>query len=73
MSLLSGSFDDFAALILTALHADAVGDLGFIAIGALRGSGLPQGIMGAARCGALSGMSSFRIRHFVLLVFSGLS
>ncbi len=69
MNLLCGGFDYFTALVLAALHANTVRNLRFAAVGALGGSRLPQGIMGTARCGALGGMSSFRIRHFGLLFF----
>src|SRR5262249_23985100 len=61
--LLFGDFDNFASLILAAMRADAVGDLGLVAIGAFRLRGPPQAVMCPAFTRAGCGVSSFRIRH----------
>src|SRR5690242_12794889 len=62
--LLLLDFDDFASFVLTAVRADAVGQLGLVAVRALREAGRLQGVVRAARGGPLGGVSTFRIRHF---------
>src|SRR5438067_1590601 len=65
-SLLGGCFYDFAALVLTAMRANAMRHFGFVAVGALGVRGFAQGIVGAAFLSARVGVSSFRIRHLFL-------
>ena len=55
--------EDFAALVLSALLADAVGQLALVAVGALRGAGGSEEVVAAAFGGALLGVAAFRIRH----------
>src|ERR1039457_3667576 len=55
--------DHFAALVLAALLADAVGQLALVAVGALGGAGRGQEVVAAPLGGALLGMAAFRIRH----------
>ena len=62
--LLFGDFDDFAALILSAVRANAMRQFRFVAIGAVRHHGAAQGIMRPPGGSPPLGMSSFRIRHF---------
>jgi hypothetical protein len=70
VSLFRCRFDNFAAFVLAALGADAVGKLRLMAVGALGESGFAQSVVSAAVLGARVGVSSFRIRHF--LYFPGL-
>jgi hypothetical protein len=60
-------FNHFAALVLAAMRAGAMRELGFVAIGALGVAQDAQMIVSPARGGALLGMSSFRIRHLGVL------
>jgi hypothetical protein len=53
----------FAALVLTAFAADAMGQLAFMAVRALRGADRGQEVVAATLRGALFGMAAFRIRH----------
>ena len=63
-------FDYFAALVLSALGADAVRLLGLMAIRAFGTGRLAQCIVSAAGLSALVGVSAFRIRHcFSLFLF----
>ena len=62
--LLLLDFDDFASLVLTAVRADAVGQLGLVAVRALRKAGRLQGVVRAAGGSPFGGVSTFRIRHF---------
>jgi hypothetical protein len=57
-------FDHFPAFILAAFCADPVGQLGFVAVGALGESGLAQSVVGAAVLGARIRVTSFWIGHF---------
>jgi hypothetical protein len=59
-------FDDFTALVLAALGANAVGQHGLVAFGALGQTGALQVIVRAARGGALLGVASFWIWHFFI-------
>src|ERR1017187_507613 len=61
--LLLFDFDNFAAFILPAVGADAVGQLGFVAVGALGQAGGFERIVRAAGAGPLLGVSTFGIRH----------
>ena len=61
--LFRSCFDYFTALVLTALRADAVRLLRFVAIRAFGTGRLAQGIVSAAGLRALVGMSAFRIGH----------
>ena len=56
-------FDDFAALVLTALGANAVWQHGLMAFGALGQTGALQMIVSAPRGGAPLGVASFWIGH----------
>jgi hypothetical protein len=70
-------FDNFAALVLSALRANAVRLLRLVTVRAFGTGRLAQGIMSAAGLRALVGMSAFRIRHcfslFLLLNVFGLN
>ena len=61
--LLLHHLDNFAAFIFSAVRANAMRQLGLVAIRALRKAGLLQRVVRTARGSALLGMSSFRIRH----------
>jgi hypothetical protein len=61
------NLDHFTALIAAAVRAGAMGKLGLMAIGALGAAGYLQMIVGAAGGGALLGMASFGIWHFMTL------
>jgi hypothetical protein len=61
--LFFGDFDYFATLILPAVGTHAVGEFRLMAVGTLGKAGGLQGIVSAARLGALMGVSSFGIRH----------
>jgi hypothetical protein len=60
-------FDHFAALVLAAMRAGAMWKLRFVAIGALSVAEHAQMIVSPASGGALFGVSSFWIRHLVVL------
>jgi hypothetical protein len=62
---LTGLFDlyDLAALIVAALGAGAMGELGFVTVGAEGTSGSGEVIVSAPESGALLGVSPFRICH----------
>jgi hypothetical protein len=60
-------FDHFAAFVLAAVRTGAMRKLRFVAIGALRVAEHAQMIVSPARGGALFGVSSFWIRHLVVL------
>jgi hypothetical protein len=64
-------FDYFAALILSAVRAHAVGELLLVAVGALGETHFLEGIVSAAFAGACGGVSTFRIRHFFFLFLFG--
>jgi hypothetical protein len=67
--LLFGHLNHFSALVLAALGANPVRELGFMTTGALGHDGPGQRIVRAARGGAPFGVSSFGIWHcFSLLV-----
>jgi hypothetical protein len=61
--LLLHDFNDFTALVLTALRAHPVGQFGLMAIRTFRKTGRLQRIMRAAGLGPLVGVSTFGIRH----------
>jgi hypothetical protein len=63
-NLFGGCFDHFPAFVLTALRANPVGQLRFVAVGALGESGLAQSVVGAAVLCARIRVSSFWIGHF---------
>jgi hypothetical protein len=63
LALLFADLDDFAALVLAAVRADPVRELGLVAVGAFGPGGRLDRVVGAALGAALGGMSSFRIRH----------
>jgi hypothetical protein len=60
-------FNHFAALILTAMRTGAMGKLRFVAIGALGVAEHAQMIVSPSGGSALFGVSSFWIRHLVIL------
>jgi hypothetical protein len=60
-------FDHFAALVAAAMRTGAVRKLRFVAIGALGVAEHAQMVVSPARGGALLGVSSFWIRHLVVL------
>jgi hypothetical protein len=62
-SLLFGDFDDLAAFILAAVRANAVGNLGFVAIGTLGENRAGQRVVRPAGGGTALGMTSFWVRH----------
>jgi hypothetical protein len=62
-------FHHFSPLVLAAVGADAVRQLGFVAIGTLGKAGRFQRIVGPAIIGAPLRMSSFRVRHISSLQF----
>jgi len=62
--LLFGNLNHFAALVLAAVRANAMGQLGLMAVGAIGHSGARQMIMRPPRGGPPLGMSSFGIWHF---------
>src|SRR3569832_1071691 len=64
--LFRGSFDDFAAFILSTFRANAVRLLRLVAVGAFGTGGPGEAVMRAARLRALVGMSAFRIWHCFL-------
>jgi hypothetical protein len=66
-SLFFRDLDHFTALVLAAMRAGAMWKLRFVAIGALGVAEHAQMIVSASRGGALLGVSSFRIRHLVVL------
>jgi hypothetical protein len=70
MGLLLDDFDHFPALILTAVGAHTMRQLGLVAVGTLGESRSLQGVMRAAGAGALLGVSTFRIRHINFLYYS---
>src|SRR5450631_4568316 len=55
--------DHFAALVLTALAADTMRQLAFVAVRTLGGAHRGKEVMAAALCSALLGVAAFRIRH----------
>jgi hypothetical protein len=61
------NLNHFAALVAAAMRTGAVWKLGFVAIGALGVAEHAQMIVRPARRGALLGVSSFWIRHLVVL------
>src|SRR5208283_4435604 len=62
--LLLLDFHYFAALVLSAVRAHAVRQLGLMTVGAFGHPGSFQRIMRAASLGPPRGVASFRIRHF---------
>jgi len=64
--LFFGDFNHFTALILSAMRAGAVGQLGLMAVGALGLAKRREMIMGPPGGGPFLGVSAFRIGHFVL-------
>src|ERR1700722_19355526 len=62
--LLLLDLDHFAALILSAVRADTMGELGFMTVGTFGHSRRLQRIVRAAILGAPVGVASFWIRHF---------
>jgi hypothetical protein len=64
--LLLFDFDDFAPFVLAAVGANAVGQLGLVAVRTFRKAGRLQRIVGAAGGGPFGGVSAFWIRHFFL-------
>ena len=58
-------FDDFAALVLAALRAGAMGEFRLVAVGALGHAGHTEVIMSAAGGSPALGVSAFRIRHLL--------
>src|SRR4051812_31855679 len=58
--LFGRGFNDFAALVLSTVRANAMRNFRLVAIGAFGVRGLPQRVVGAAGLRALVGMSSFR-------------
>jgi hypothetical protein len=60
-------FDHFAALVLAAMRTSSMGKLRFVTIGALGVAEHAQMIVSPPRGGALLGVSSFWIRHLVIL------
>ena len=62
-NLFRGRFDNFAALVLSALRTNAVRLFRLMAIRAFRAGRLGQMIVCAAGLRALVGVSAFRIRH----------
>ena len=69
VALFDRGLNDLATLILAALRADAVRRFRLVAVGAFGVGGLAQRVMGAAVLRARVGVSSFRIRHYVLLSY----
>jgi hypothetical protein len=63
VELLFSDFDDFAAFIFSAVRANAMGQFGLVAIGALGQNGPAQRVVRAAGGGAALGVTSFWIRH----------
>jgi len=65
MGGLTGLFDlnNFTALVVAALGAGAVRELGFVTVGALADGGCGEVIVSATESRALLGMSPFRICH----------
>jgi len=63
-------FDHFAALVLSAMRAHTVRQLGLMAVGTLGEARGFQGVVGAAGAGALLGVSTFRIRHISILYYN---
>ncbi len=63
-------FDHFAAFVLAAMRAGAMGKLRFVAIGALGMAEHTQVVVSPSGGGALLGVSSFWIRHLVILLNS---
>jgi hypothetical protein len=61
--LLGDDFDYFAALILAAMRAYTMGELGLVAVGTFRQAGRLQRIVRAAVAGPPLGVSAFGIRH----------
>jgi hypothetical protein len=61
--LFGGDFDDFPAFIVAAVRAGAVGELHFVALGALGEAGSLQRVMGAALGRATITVASFGIGH----------
>jgi len=61
--LLLNNFDYFTALVLSAMRAHTVWQLGLMAVGTLGEARSFQGVVRAAGTGALLGVSTFRIRH----------
>ena len=61
--LFSCGFNDFTALVLSAVRANAVRHFGLVAIGALGVGRSAEGIVSAAGLRARVGVSAFRIRH----------
>src|ERR1019366_8883864 len=62
--LLLHDFDHFAALVLPAMRAYTVRELGLVAVGTFRQAGRLQRIVRAAVAGPPLGVSAFGIRHF---------
>jgi hypothetical protein len=62
-ALLLRDFDYFSALVLAAMRAHPVRQLGLMAVRAFREPGGLQAVVGAARRRALRGVSAFGIRH----------
>jgi hypothetical protein len=67
--LLLSDFDYFAALILATVRAHAVRELLLMAVGAFGEAHFFQSIMCAAFAGARGGVSTFWIRHGLLILF----
>jgi hypothetical protein len=68
VELLRYDLNHFAALVLATLSADAMRQGAFVAAGAFRGDGSGQVVVGAAGGGAALGVTSFRIRHLLVLL-----
>ena len=68
-----GGFDDFAALVLAAMGADAVRHFRFVAVRALGVRGFAQGVVGAAVLRACVGVSSFGFGIAISLLFRSYS
>jgi hypothetical protein len=57
------NLNHFSAFVAAAMRTGAVGKLGLVTIGALGVAEHLEVVVGAARGGALFGVSTFRIRH----------
>jgi hypothetical protein len=64
--LFFGDLNHFTALVLAAMRAGAVGQLGLMAVGALGFSERGQMVVGPPGGGPFLRVSAFRIGHFVL-------
>jgi hypothetical protein len=67
--LLLIDFNYFAAFVLATVRAHAVRELLLMAVGAFGQAHFLQGVMGAAFAGARGGVSTFWIRHGLLILF----